>query len=932
MYFIFALACNASKGDIGPIKSNSIEKYSTIDSLLSSISKDTIALASYLNLAKSTGDIYAEMMVYDKTGEFYMKNYKFLKAIENHEKYLETAYLFNDTIYIIKALNKLAADYNEISAYNESAEYYYNALFFFNHITSADIENLDSDKANTLLGLGTVYLNINQSDEALKYLKEALQLNINNNNIEGQAKNYKKIGHALENTMNYDSAYFYYNKALEYYISSNSVSGLSSCFTRIGNLHLIKGEYESAEVYLESAYNTLKETSDKKNWLEACLSLGNINIQTGDFNTADNFLQEGLEVSKELNLPEYLERVYLLLSELHKEEGKTSLALEELILRDQYAESFRGRKNVNRIMQFRLNYEKELNEAEKDVLAKQHLIREEKKQKTINASLLIIISLIAIVIVLIQNHKLRIRRNEAVYQLEKDKADFCLNVSQEFKTPVAIIIGLIDRLNKNIISNKEQKNLVELEILNRQSENLQLLIDGVSSIANLQEEKKQKKMVYGNIIAYFQYLYECYSVLAEIKKIDYIFHSNVKELYLDYTPEYLRIIISSLVGNAIGCCTEGDNITVKIDLDKNKRYYTIEVSDTGDRMEFNENNHNGSEQYKTQSGLSITKKLVEKLNGKIDGENDTNGKTIFNVRIPILNENINQNQESLTIHKSSSLNDTTEISITDKYDQKDKPIVLIIEDNRDMNYYLSTILKDKYNVIIESNSEKGISTANEKIPDIIISDVSLPRMEGYNFCKVIKNSHVTSHIPIILLTASDSKEERVQSIKSGADAFLIKPVYEAELIAIIDRLLSTRRQIKDKYLPAKHLNIHDNIQDSGRDSGNEANIDLINRVTNLIYRDITNTENIIDIIASDLCLSSSQLNRKIKAITGMTTTNFVLKTRLNRAKKLLTVTQKPIGDIAMDCGFNDFAYFSRSFKKEFGMTPTTFQRLPHSAN
>src|SRR5690606_6446660 len=118
--------------------------------------------------------------------------------------------------------------------------------------------------------------------------------------------------------------------------------------------------------------------------------------------------------------------------------------------------------------------------------------------------------------------------------LEKDKADFCLNVSQEFKTPVSIIIGLIDRLNKSIISNKEQKNIVELEILNRQSENLQLLIDGVSSIANLQEVKKQKKMVYGNIIAYFQYLYECYSVLAEIKKIDYIFHSNIKELYLDY--------------------------------------------------------------------------------------------------------------------------------------------------------------------------------------------------------------------------------------------------------------------------------------------------------------------------------------------------------------------------------------------------------------
>jgi two-component system sensor histidine kinase ChiS len=274
------------------------------------------------------------------------------------------------------------------------------------------------------------------------------------------------------------------------------------------------------------------------------------------------------------------------------------------------------------------------------------------------------------------------------------------------------------------------------------------------------------------------------------------------------------------------------------------------------------------------------------------------------------------------------LKDSIENNLSKKQDLKDKPIVLIIEDNRDMNYYLTTILKDKYNVIIEANSEKGIITAKNKIPDIIVSDVSLPGMECYRSCKEIKNSHITSHIPIILLTVSDSKEERVKSIKSGADAFLVKPVYEAELTAVIDRLLSTRRQIKDKYSPIKQLNTQGVVYDKG----NEANIEFINRVIDLIYKDITNTENIIDNIASEVCLSPSQLNRKIKAITGMTTSNFVLKTRLNRAKKLLTVTQKPIGDIAMECGFNDFAYFSRSFKKEFGMTPTTFQRLPHSAN
>lgn len=926
MYFLFALACTKKGGDDNTYIPGNTTKYSTIDSLVSSISKDTVAMTNYLNLAKTSGDIYAEMKVYEKIGQYYMKNYSFLKAIENHQKYLETAYKFNDTTYIIKALNRVAADYNEISAYNESAEYYYNALLVYNQYNSNGFKNIELDKASTLCGLGSVYLNLNQSDLALVHFNEALKINLKYENKEGQAVNYKKIGRALEKVNDYDSAYYYYHKALEYFIDLNSVSGMSACFNRIGNLYLNTNNYESAKVYLESAYKTLQGTYDIKNWLDACISLGNIYSKLGEFSNAEFYLNEGLEYSMKLNFPEYLERVYLLLSEIHKKEGKTSLALEELILSDQYAASFREKNNVYRIMQSRLEYEKELIEAEKVSLAEQHTIQEEKKQMTINVSAIVIILLISLLFVLLQNHKLRIRRKESLYQLEKEKSDFCLNVSQEFKTPVSIIIGLIDRLNTN--TSKEQNNSAEWEILNRQSENLQLLINELSSIANLQEYKSQKKMVYGNIVAYFQYLFECYAVLAENKKTDYLFLSSVKELYIDYIPDYIQIILSSLLGNAIGRCTENDNITVKIDLDKNKKHYLIEVSDTGNSIEIDEINFKDTEQYKFHSGLSITKNLLEKLNGKIDLNNEIDGRTIFNVRIPIININVNQSHDSISIHKSYNLKDSIENNLSKKQDLKDKPIVLIIEDNRDMNYYLTTILKDKYNVIIEANSEKGIITAKNKIPDIIVSDVSLPGMECYRSCKEIKNSHITRHIPIILLTVSDSKEERVKSIKSGADAFLVKPVYEAELTAVIDRLLSTRRQIKDKYSPIKQLNTQGVVYDKG----NEANIEFINRVIDLIYKDITNTENIIDNIASEVCLSPSQLNRKIKAITGMTTSNFVLKTRLNRAKKLLTVTQKPIGDIAMECGFNDFAYFSRSFKKEFGMTPTTFQRLPHSAN
>ncbi len=171
-----------------------------------------------------------------------------------------------------------------------------------------------------------------------------------------------------------------------------------------------------------------------------------------------------------------------------------------------------------------------------------------------------------------------------------------------------------------------------------------------------------------------------------------------------------------------------------------------------------------------------------------------------------------------------------------------------------------------------------------------------------------------------------SREERIKGFSSGADACMDRPLHESEFMAVIDQLLSSRKLIRDTY--SRITGVKTNH--SADQNGNKDHIDFLQRVTSTIYKEITNTDHIIEKISSEMCLSSSQLNHKIIAMTGMTTSNYILKTRLNRAKRQLVNSHKPIGDVAMECGFNDFAYFSRSFKKEFGITPTTFQRLPES--
>jgi len=912
-----------------------------VDLLVSRISDDTLALINYLTLAQSTEDKYAEMMTYNRLGLYHLNHYSFVKAIKYHKHFLDAAVSSGNMLMQMKAFNALANDYEQRSDLNESSEYYYKALSLSDKMGDQPDTAVQAEKAVTLNGLGRIYLIMNQPDEAIGYLRESFETDKQHKNISGMAGSLLHIGSYFEYKMRYDSAGLYYNQSLAQFIEVNSVSGVGMCFERIGHLYMMEGDDESASVYLESAYNTLHPTSDKLNWLNVCLSIGKLNIKKTDFTAAESYLQEGLKVAHQLNLPNYLERVYELLSELNKQKGNAAAALENHAISDMYGNAFRNAQNSNRILRHKINYEKAKNIEEIKVLTEQHKQIQRRKQQTINTIILVIIVLIVFILILIQNYKLRLRRDKATIELEKLKSNFYINLSHEFKTPVSIIIGLVERLKKKTDGKTKDNDLIDLDILSRQSENLYLLIDEIATIAQVQENERSIKPVNGNVIVFLQQVFTNFSVLAVTKKIDYLFHSNVSELNMDYVPEYLRIILNNLLSNAMKHCSEKDTITVDIHCNLQGKQCTIEVADTGEGIPekelpyifdlFYQGTNDRFRQNGSGIGLSFAKQLVEKLNGTITVQSDPHTLTAFRVILPITNENNVQAENAITIHQSQYGGPVTFESTqsAQKAHNKENPFILVVEDNQDMSYYLLSILRDTYYVLTASNGKEALQIANERVPDLIISDVMMPLMNGFEFFKEIKQSQATSHIPVILLTVNNAKEQRVEGFRCGADAFIPKPLYEEELMAVITQLLSTRRQIRDRY--AQIVMDGEKSSDS-QEIRNDAGFTFLQRVTDIIYKEIDNSDNLIEKLSSDLCLSSSQLNRKIKAMTGLTTSNYILKVRLNKAKKQLVRSQKPIGEIAMECGFHDFAYFSRSFRKEFGMTPTSFQRLPHPAS
>lgn len=754
-----------------------------VDSLVSSISNDTLSLLKWLPLAQVTDDLYTRMAIYYQLGIYHQNNHAFHRAIEYHTLSLETAKTIGDVPRIIKALNALGSDYKLLGIYNESSRYYFKALALHDLCQREDTL-VQVEKANTFHGLGLLYLALNQTDEALNSFMRSREHAKHPAGVDSITASPMDTRLVHEQRMEYDSAYNYYN-------------------------------------------------------------------------------------------------------------------------------------NQDPILSLRLNYEKETNEAEKNKIREQFQQKEKKAQYALLGNLIIIVALLVFIFVLIQNYRINKSKSLALLQMEKLKTAFCARISEEFKTPISIIIGMMERIKDDLASG-EKKNHVALEILSRQTESLYTWADEVASIANLQGTRKSLHTRNGNVIAYLQYLYECFAGLAESKRLTYTFHSNVSELFTNYEPDYLRAILNNLLDNAMKQCTENDQVAVRVKQNRINKNYSLEVAHTG---------HSATEDGIT-IGLALAKHLAEKIGGRIQTTKNTDEETVFSAIFP-LPTSVSMETETphITIRRVPI---GTRLSIEhESYDcspSLEKPMALIVQENKYLSYYLTIVLQDKFQVVVETNGDSALNLANERRPDLIVSDTRISSGNGFELCKKIKDSTLLGHVPVILLTSTRACEERVKGFASGADACLEKPLYEDEFMAVIDQLLSSRRRIRDTYTRMMGMNsVHD-----PDNTGNEDNIDFLQRVTNLIYKEITNTDNIIEKLSSGICLSSSQLNRRIKAITGMTTSNYILKTRLNRAKKHLITSAKPIGEIAMQCGFNDFAYFSRSFKKEFGMTPTAFQRLPVS--
>ncbi len=511
-------------------------------------------------------------------------------------------------------------------------------------------------------------------------------------------------------------------------------------------------------------------------------------------------------------------------------------------------------------------------------------------------------------------------------ELDEFKSRFYTNITHEFRTPLTIIRGLVDQ----IVEKPKWKTTERLQLIKKNSTRLLQLINQLLELSKLQAGKLKPQFIQADIIPFLDYLVESFHSLAFSKKISLSFHAHTDKLVMDYDPDKCQQIMVNLLSNAIKFTPEYGSVKVSTKLiaaDREKLFLQVTIEDTGIGIPQEKipllferfYQVDGSITRKEEGiglGLALVRELLELLGGNVEVESTPDSGSKFIFFLPVNNSAPLQAPEIL--EKNSLPEDVPSAStaIPSTFPQTSsnaRPLVLLVEDNQDVIYYLRSCLDDIYQILEAKNGEEGVNLAIESIPDLVISDVMMPKMDGFELCKRLKTDKRTNHIPIVLLTAKATEEDKLEGLELGADAYLAKPFQKKELLIRISKLLELRKTLQRKF------------QKTNWDK-NEKPDPFLEKLQEVIENHLDDADFSVVQLSRKLGMSRVQIHRKLKALTDLSTTQYIRAYRLNKAHQLLKNTELSVSEVGYKIGFKDPAHFSRVFAKHFGTAPSVTRK------
>jgi DNA-binding response OmpR family regulator len=526
--------------------------------------------------------------------------------------------------------------------------------------------------------------------------------------------------------------------------------------------------------------------------------------------------------------------------------------------------------------------------------------------------------------------------SDTLRQLDQLKSEFFANLSHEFRTPLTLILGQIESVMSSLTEPHEKAKLL---VANHNARRLLTLINQLLDLAKLEAGNMEMNVSQYNIVSLLKNLLHSFESIASSKRIELLFESEAENIQVMFDLEKIEKVFLNLISNAIKFTGENGKVEISIETvdllhvtirvknsgagiaEKNipyifNRFYQVESSNT--------RNYEG-----TGIGLALVKELVELHNGFVSVKSKEGEGALFIVTLPAGSVK----QEINTIEIPVSENDFSSFAITDvKVNRNNelyvksentlidsREIVLIVEDNNDLRAYIRGQLEESYEVQEAENGETGMLMSLETLPDLIISDLMMPKVDGFQFCKTVRGDERTSHIPIIMLTAKADFNNKMEGFEIGVDDYIIKPFNALELKVRVRNLINQRKLLRSRFKSSTTIKPSEVTATS---------IDrlFLEKVIKTIENNFENQNFTPESLAATVNMSVSQLNRKLNALIEQPAGQLMRSLRLQRAADLLKQKTGTVSEICYQLDFNDPAYFSRAFKKQFGCSPSEFAK------
>ncbi|MEM9076969.1 MAG: tetratricopeptide repeat protein [Bacteroidota bacterium] len=923
------------------------------------ITKQLRGVDGKVNAYEKVGNYLIQTSAYDSAIAYFKKALDLDKdrnkipALARHHDNVGTGFYYkgdyNETLYhFLERLSycEQLADSSCISAASNNSGLVLINLGRYEDAISYTLRSLKIDEAlgyqpgilSSQMSLGNINFYLENYDKAIKYYLDIVAT------CERMGNQELRISYAYNNIA---SIYFQqrkFEKAAEFYEKSlmleekfGNKGGIALKYNNLGSVYKELGDFDTAEDYYRKALIMRKELGDLYGISSTENNLGQLYLAKDVPSRALRFYQSALENGGKAGSLESSKIAYEGIAKSYKNQGRYQLSLQAYEQFLKLNDSMFNAEKTKTITELEARYDSEKKASEITLLKKNEELQQAQliqqhaqlKSSKILRNLLFggLAVLLIVVFLIVYSYRQRLAAKELIEKNQREtqeiRSRFFASISHEFRTPLTLISAPVKELQKKY--SKEKETHWTLGLIQQNANKLLKLINQILDLSKLEEGKLKLDVAKADIVSWLRIISASFISLADSKDIAFTQKFPEEAISCLFDKEKIEQIVSNLLSNAMKFTPNGGQVEFFVGQQNNQ--LEVKVRNTGspiskeDQARIFERFYQADRHHNSQGtgiGLALVKELVELHHGTI--KVDSNDRfTSFSLDLP-LDDTVYANDGKIensvdTQEKKFDLVSTLEVPSTERASNAELPILLLAEDNTDLRNYVSVQLSNLYTIKEAKNGQAAWTLAEKELPDLIITDLMMPEMDGEAFLEKIRSDSKTQHIPVIMLTARKEQESKLNTLGKGADHFLTKPFEIEELRVRIKSLLEQRKRIQD-YHKSQFLT-HPKAE-----AITSSDDRFLQQIGHILAKNLDNSEFSVDEFATKMSMSRVQLYRKMKATIGYSVSDFIRQYRLKKAYEYLENRKGTVSEIAYDVGFSNLSYFTKAFKEAYNLKPS----------